>query len=577
MKKIIGLFLLAALVSVVVSCTNSTEQTTTLSTAATTVDPSNIASDTGLDPNVEGVIDIVLWSGSGATYYDLGHQDLTADDLPAQNDAAGYAVAKAFNELYPNVIINGYFRSGGPDGWSQVLETYRDDNGRFPAVWASRFLSEDVEKGLVADLSRFEDDPLYQTLNPSIMKMMNYYGFQAGLPQYVLPWGVYVNKTLADEQGIVMPGPDWDIEEYTDLVANYSTETDDLYFGAMDVPLRLIESGTNTVTEQLHNYTGGDTFLDLNSLEVRNMIHYLHDWAGSSFWGLYDIETATLGAEVANVSGPLHQLNSTLGWDYNFFREGYLLTLEYEPWMMGDCADPAGSAPCIMDDWDIYPRPSTDYNDNTIGVVLDPMAVYNYCIDDGDIACTAEEELKIQIAYTFAIFWVADNRSFSARSDQMYSTVDTETQVTYYTSALNDSFPAVTGEMFDYQMTYWYLPAKHQRFNAKNNDGEFLMPGFQEVVRIYNAGQHWEVSDKSFPWQYSSGGSTYYILNEWINYYNPDVNGGVSRDDAAFESTILSLLPTWNQLSNERWVAQFNSLEQSLMLYYGYTAADFEN
>jgi len=41
----------------------------------------------------------------------------------------------------------------------------------------------DVTKGLVADLSAFQNDPLYQTFNPAIMNMMNYYGFQGGLPQ----------------------------------------------------------------------------------------------------------------------------------------------------------------------------------------------------------------------------------------------------------------------------------------------------------------------------------------------------------------------------------------------------------
>ena len=37
--------------------------------------------------------------------------------------------------------------------------------------------------------------------------MMNYYGFQAGLPQYILPWGVFVNKELA-EDGHRMKGGD---------------------------------------------------------------------------------------------------------------------------------------------------------------------------------------------------------------------------------------------------------------------------------------------------------------------------------------------------------------------------------
>jgi hypothetical protein len=385
-----------------------------------------------------------------------------------------------------------------------------------------------------------------------------------------------VNKTLADENGIVMPGTDWDIDEYTDLVSNYSLETDNIYFGAMDVPMNFINTGTTTVYQSLREYTGGDTFINLNSSEVRSMIHYLHDWSEGSLWGQYDLETELLGSDVQSVSGTIYSLLGNLGWwDYNVFREGYLLTLEYEPWMMGDCADEDGSEPCVMDDWDIYPRPATDYQDNTIGVVLDPMAVYNYCIDDGDTGCTAEEELKIQIAYTFAIFWVADNRSFAARAEQMYSTTDTATGDVYYSSSLNDSFPVVTGEMFDVQMAYWYAPAKHQRFNAVNGDGDYVMPGFQEVVRLYLEGQFWDVSDKSFPWQYSSGGTTNYIINEWIYYYDSTINGGVTRDDAAFESTILSLLPTWNTLANERWAAQFGSLQDSLELYYGYTASDF--
>lgn len=578
MKKLLSLMMALILMVALIGCDKKTTTTTTKASTAptTTVDLANVQSDTGLDRNVVAEIDIVLWSGDGSYLEDMGHKDYTPDDLLAQNNAAAYAVSKAFNEIYPNVKINGYFKSGDPGAlWNQVLETYRDDTGRFPALWASVDLSGDVARGIVADISRFEDDPLYQQLNPSIMAMMNYYGFQAGLPQYILPWGVYVNKSLADANGIEVPNYDWDIDEYTDFTANYSNDPDNQYYGAMDTPLAFINTGTTTIRQQMLNYTSGTSILNINSDEVRSMIGYIHEWVDGSFWGNYDKETLELGENAAN--GPVHSLYTTAGaWDYHMFRQGRLLTLEAQPWMMGDCAEgvsnPDWWAACNIDDWDIYPRPATDYQDATIGLVLDPMAVYNYCIQDNDLSCSAEEELMIQVAYTFAIFWCADSRSFAARAAQTFYDATSKG----YSSALNDSMPIVKGEMFDAQMEHWYTPTKHQRFGATNGDGGYLMPGFQEVLRIYQAGEFWDVSDKAFPWYYSAEGTRQDIQYEWQNYWNAEVNGGKAKFDADFESSILSLLPTWNTLTNERYVAAFNRLRNGLKTYYGYQDSDFE-
>lgn len=579
MKKLLSIMMALVLMVALIGCTEKTTSVTTTTTTGTTTTTTtanltNIESDTGLDTNVEAEIDIVLWSGDGSTLYDMGHQNYTPDDLLAQNNAAAYAVSKAFNEIYPNVKINGYFKSGDPGGlWNQVLETYRDDNGRFPALWASVDLSGDVSKGIVADISRFEDDPLYQQLNPSIMAMMNYYGFQAGLPQYILPWGVYVNKSLADENGIEVPNYDWDIDEYTDFTSNYSNDPDNQYYGAMDTPLAFINTGTTTIRQQMLNYTSGASVLNINSDEVRSLISYIHEWETSTMYGNLDKETLELGENAA--TGPVHTLWSTGGsWDYHLFRQGKLLTLEAQPWMMGDCAEtnPNWWAVCNIDDWDIYPRPATDYQDATIGLVLDPMAVYNYCLEDGDLACTAEEELMIQVAYTFAIFWCADSRSFAARAAQTFYDAGSDG----YSSALNDSVPIVTGPMFDAQMEHWYTPTKHQRFGAVNEDDEYLMPGFQEVLRIYKEGLFWDVSDKAFPWFYSSEGSRQDIQYEWQNYWNSDINGGKIKSDTDFESSLLSLLPTWNTLINERYEQAFVKIQNGMKLYYGYQDSDFE-
>jgi len=88
--------------------------------------------------------------------------------------------------------------------------------------------------------------------------------------------------------------------------------------------------------------------------------------------------------------------------------------------------------------------------------------------------------------------------------------------------------PIVTGQMFDEQMAYWYTPTKHQRFGSKiEGTDDWAMPGFQEVLRLYEIGQFWDVSDKSFPWFYVSEGQTFDIMYEWYNYWNADGDRGI--------------------------------------------------
>ena len=510
-----------------------------------------------LDTEVAGQVDLLLWSGSGEYWEDIGKQDLTTADLTAQNDAAAYAVAKEFNKIYPNVQVNVLAMAGGPnDGgriWAQELENYQNTYGAHPSIWATVDLPGDIGKGIVADLSQFSDDPLYQAMSPSIMEMMNYYGFQGGLPQYILPWGIYVNKELAEQQNLDVPDPDWDIDEYTDFIQN---SEDDEYYGSMDSPIRIIETGSNDVHKALFEYRGGDEYVALDSDEVRDLIGYLEEWDEHSAW--------------RGASEQFH--GDHWYWPYKYFLENKLLTLEGDPWMMGDCAIgnteenpwPLG---CKSQDWDIYPRPSTDYVDNTVGIVLDPMSVYNFCIEDGDLACSEEEQLQIKVNYTFASFWINDTRSWQARAEQKFTDLGNEG---VESSALNDSFPVSTGELFDEHMAIWYTPDKHVRFADTTK-----MPGFQEVLRIYKEGQFWDISDKSFPYFYSDAGTRREDLYEWKNYWNPDVNGGVEKSDANFTDTILANLPTWNELANERFAQSFAEMEYGLITYYGYTEADF--
>ncbi len=502
-----------------------------------------------------GRIDVLAWTGTGTYYEDMGHMNLTADDFVSSVEASFYAVAKSFNEMYPDVTINFLALVGGPtDGgrnWDQELQNYRNLFDFHPSIWWSNNLSGDVKKGIVADLSRFESDPLYQSLNPSIMSTMNYYGFQAGLPQYIIPWGIYVNKSLADNLNLDVPDFDWTIDEYTDFIGN---SEENVFYGSMDTPLRIIETGTNDITKQMLYRTSMEDYVNLNSDEVRSLIPYIQEWYQHSVWG-------------GNASDSF--MGDHWWWSYKFFIENKLLTLEGDPWMLGDCASPdtSWSMRCKSDNWDIYPRPSTDFVDNTIGIVLDPMVVYNFCLDDGDLRCTDEEEAKIALSYSFASFYIADTSAWQARADMQFRNVESGGLA----EALGDSFPVTTGSAFDEQMEIWYSTSRHQRFSDAT-----LMPGFQEVVRIYQNGQFWDVSDKAYPYYHSSEGQSVFNLYEWKSYWNPAVNGGVERDDINYTDTILSNLSTWNDASNEHFQLAFEQLQNALKMFYGFTNQDFE-
>ena len=45
-------------------------------------------------------------------------------------------------------------------------------------IWASTSVTNDIKKGLAADLSVFKDDETYKAYNKNLMSNLNYYGFR---------------------------------------------------------------------------------------------------------------------------------------------------------------------------------------------------------------------------------------------------------------------------------------------------------------------------------------------------------------------------------------------------------------
>ncbi|MGL4373610.1 MAG: hypothetical protein ACRCS6_07500, partial [Turicibacter sp.] len=469
------------------------------------------------------------WGGSGTYFEDLGHKDFTPEELTTGTDAAVYATAKAFNEVYPNVKINYFGKVGGPDdngvSWVQERENFKAEYGKYPDVFLSTNLVADIQRGVVADLSVFAEDPMYKTFNASLMSMLNYYGFQGGIPQYNLPWGVWVNKSLAEDNNLDVPEIDWTIDDLTNFIKQADMK---IFSGMMDTTQDFMNTGTNSVRKSLAEYDGTGDYVDLDSDEIKAMLDYMPVWAKYSVWPQKDL---------GNVSQEV--MDEYWNWGWKFFIENKLLVHPGEPWFMGEAGHPDPEFPNRIKaaDWDIYPRPSTDYVDNTVGVVADPMSVYNACMNDGNNECSEEELQQIQLGYTFTAFWAGDTAAWQARADQMYSNNGV------LATSLSDSFPLVTGKAFDDQMVIWYSTDGHKVFADPASK-----PGFHKVLDIWQKGQIWDVSDKTIPWNYDQEGETRTILYEYENYWNKDVVGA-TRTDSNWADLVKSKLGDWNELS----------------------------
>ncbi len=497
-----------------------------------------------IDNDVEGEISIMCWSGDSIYYSDIGSNDWAPEDISSMNVAAVYAMAKDFKQDYPNVKINLWAKTGEPHGdgisWNQELENFKAEHGKYPDLYASTDLVGDTTRGLVADLSVYKDDPMYQSFNKSIMDMMNYNGVQAGLPQYLLPQGVYVNKELAEQNNIDVPDIDWDMDDYTDFVSSADNKN---FYGNMDAPLAFINTGTKDINYNLAK----DQPIDLTTEAVNSMLEYVPEWSKTAVWAQFD---------AGNISTEF--MDEYWWWGYNFFAKNKLLAYDGDPWMMGSAALPPDATNAVQSgDWDIYPRPSTDYQDQTVGVVIDPMAIHNYAMDDLDPAWSDEEKLKLDIAYTFASYWCGSSDSMQARADQMFS--DNGTLM----SSLNDSFPLVTGAEFDKQMEIWYSTDNHKRYGDAD-----MMPGFARVLEIWEAGQFWDISDKTNVYSIMQNGETVACLHEWTTSTDP-AYAEFTKTDAGWLDNTKSKLSDWTTSINNKFELAEEDLNQALADYYG--------
>ena len=103
---------------------------------------------------------------------------------------------------------------------------------------------------------------------------------------------------------------------------------------------------------------------------VKSLLKYLPKWAEKSI---------DVAAGSGKITKDIVKENGGYSWTY-FTNNRTLINFE-DPWYLTSGADEdAKDSPSYIKsaDWDIYPYPSTDYCENTIKIIMDPICCLLY-------------------------------------------------------------------------------------------------------------------------------------------------------------------------------------------------------
>lgn len=179
------------------------------------------------------------------------------------------------------------------------------------------------------------------------------------------------------------------IDEYTRFVSKADEKS---FWGSKGTPVDIVNLGTTTINKMIKEQNK----VDLNSDEVKALLKYFPKWAEKSI---------DVAAGAGTITKDIVKESGAYSWFY-FTNNRTLVNFE-DPWFLTAGADESAKdtdAYIKSADWDVYPYPSTDYCGNTIKVIMDPICLHNYALDDKNAEWSDEEKKKLDVTYTFAFF-----------------------------------------------------------------------------------------------------------------------------------------------------------------------------
>ena len=504
------------------------------------------------DDTVEGEIYIMIAWGNQFNR-DIGNMVVDPEENGCMFFAAFHSTARVFNEIFPNVVINLY-QTENSYYWDQQRRNFEAEHGRFPDIFQSHNLAWDATAGLVADLSVYADDPRMQSINPAILDMFTVHGFIPGLPRETIPQGVFVNRELAEQHNINPPRIDWTIQEFTDFINHTDGRT---YWGMWEPPIDFISHGTPYIHYALARSEGVAT-VDLNNPAVRNLLSYVPLWTRDSMQSLNRQHQIPAGL-----------LDSLWWWRIMFFARSHILVTHTNHWELGRMANAvdeiqmANSLRVVSNDWDVFPFPSTPYMGNTIQIHSGAWAIYNYA--EGAHEWTAEQEAQRDLAFSFMMFYLTDNRAWEARSqEQMIIGINVPAgYVDVIGTQVPTSFPIVTGADFDFQMQTMF---NTDSFSMLADRSRF--PGFHRVMEIFQSGEAVGIFGTAIPMYVDEAGTVVNAMVYWHNIHQHWIVDAYTHEPQWLDA-ILAHLPEWNRVTNDRLARADQQFREALEHWYG--------
>ena len=499
-----------------------------------------------------GTLTISGWNGWHYEFLrDIGRRDIAPEDVYHNRGTLSMEhviTARLFNERFPNVEVNSKvferssaFRAG--------FENFELEHGVRIDIFPDDGHFYQVERGMVADLSIFRNDPVYHQFNPALMDLFRLNGRTFAIPRYVIPNGVFVNMDLAEQQNIDVPPVDWNIYQF-DAFVRHSAQNQ--FYGLIDLPWRLIDTMAPGWFWQMNNRGPNDPFVSINNDATRHLLSFIPGWADHA---------VNAQRDRGNVDEEWFTDTNSNGWSWDQFAVGRLLahaTNQYMPWE--GAMIPGHPHAIHVQNWDIFPVPSIGDIPNHIRVSSGGMSIRNFAMDDGNPELSYEEYLQMQLAWEFLKIRYALTEYWEAMRD-FYVIVESEDGTPFQVHATEGSLSFVTGDAFHEQMEIWR--------NLPLNRPLLGRPGFARVVELFEEGT-FTTFPNSFPERFDFEGDRPRIDEEWRDLRRPAGTEFDARvDGMAWYDSLISLLPEWDRLINERFESAFESVPEFIDRWYG--------
>ena len=489
---------------------------------------------TGLPLDFEAELTIGLWSAVNTTafYRDIGRNFIDPAEIREVRAAGAIAAAQAFNYFFPNVAINVNIEASGSNRFQNRVN-FHTMHGIHEDIFVTAELPEEIMRGNIADLSIFADDPVFDIINPRFTAIGTLHDRLWATPFLASPHGVFVNRSLAENQNLDPPPINWNLREFEQFVSHSRT---DEFAGIDSTPFEIM----NTINQDFHYSlafrSSDDVFVRMDTQAMRD-----------SHRGIQGMERHALAPGVGRGQFTSAWVGGRNNW--RMFAEGNLLTFHPSPHMISNAASPTHENRVQAQDWDYFPRPSSDWVGNHVGTNIMLLCIRNFA-GDTDGVLTQESYDRLRLSWEFLRFFTMDIRSWTAKANFTFGPDNH--------NALDFSLPFVTGQLY-WDMLDLHLQAYQRR--ALANSTRF--PAYHFVLQLWEQGQHWGFGGNAFPMM--AGGRA--ITHEW-NTRGTAASVGANVADPNWLDQLFVHLPVWDVDFNERWDARFGELYDAIMRWH---------